>query len=237
MGAAAADGAIVGLHGTEIQAEAGEDLAVRLVHPVVGLLQRVLAQVEGIGILHDEFASAHQAEARADLIAEFGLDLIEVDRQLLVAVQLVAREVGDHFFVGRAYAEFALVAVLQAQQLRAVLLPAPRLLPQLGRLHRRHQHFQGAGSVHFLADDGLDLAQYPQAHWQPGVETRGQAADHAGAKQQLMADYHRVGGGFFERGKQILTGTHLWPLCRLYREEWLGIVRCRSGCVQGAGHR
>jgi hypothetical protein len=45
--------------------------------------------VERIGVLHQEFARAHHAEARADLVAELGLDLVEVDRQLLVAGQLL----------------------------------------------------------------------------------------------------------------------------------------------------
>src|SRR5690606_9780772 len=50
VGAGAADGAGVGLHGAEVQAKAGEDVAVGLVHAVVGFLQRLLAQMEGVGI-------------------------------------------------------------------------------------------------------------------------------------------------------------------------------------------
>jgi len=34
--------------------------------------------VEGVGVLHDELARAHDAETRAGLVAEFGLDLVEV---------------------------------------------------------------------------------------------------------------------------------------------------------------
>lgn len=215
MGAAAADGAVVGLHGAEVEAQAGEDLAVGAVHDVVGFLQGSLGVVEGVGVLHDEFAPTHQAEARTDLVTELGLDLIHVDGQLLVAVQLVAGEVGDDFFVGRADAEFATMAVLQAQQLGAVLLPATGLLPQLAGLDGGHQHFQGAGGIHLFADDGLRLAEYPQAHRQPGVEARRQLADHAGTQQQLVADHHGIGGSFLEGGKQVLTGTHVWPFRRL----------------------
>jgi hypothetical protein len=102
VGAGAADGAVVGLNRAELQAQAGEHVAVGLVHAVVGDLQGRLVGVERIGVLHDELAAAHQAEAWADFVTELGLDLVQVDRQLLVAAQLVAHQIGDHFFVGRA---------------------------------------------------------------------------------------------------------------------------------------
>ena len=80
--------------------------------------------------------AAHHAETRADLVAELGLDLVEVHRQLAVALQLAARDVGDDFLVRRPGDEIALVPVLDAQQLRAVLGPAAGFLPELGRLQR-----------------------------------------------------------------------------------------------------
>ena len=208
VGAGTADGAVVGFNRAEVQAQAGEHVAVGLVHTVIGDLQRSGVGVEGVGVLHDEFAAAHQAEARADLVTEFGLDLVQVDRQLFVAVQLVAAQVGDHFFVGRAYAELTTVAVLEAQQLRAVFFPAPGFLPQLGWLDARHQHFQSACSVHFFTNNGFGLAHDPQAHGQPGVQARSKFANHAGAQHQLMADNNRIGRRFFLCGEQILTGAH-----------------------------
>jgi hypothetical protein len=162
--AGTADGTGIGLHRTEVQAQAGEHVAVRLMHAVVGFLQGGLVDMEGVGVLHEEFSTAHQAEARTDLVTELGLDLIEVDRQLLVAVQLVACQFGDHFLVGRTDTELAVMAILEAQQLGAVLHPASGLLPQFGWLDGRHQHFQRTGGVHFLAHHLLDLAQHPQAH-------------------------------------------------------------------------
>jgi len=207
--ASAADGAGIGLHRAEVQTQTGEDVAVCLVHTVVRFLQRFLAQVEGVGVLHQEFAATHQAEAWADFVAELGLDLEEVDWQLLVAVQLVARQVGDDFFVGRADAELAPMTVLQAQQLGAVLLPAPGFLPQLGWLDRRHQHFQGPGLVHLVTHDSLGLAQRAQPHRHPGVEPRSQLADHPGAQHQLVTDHHGIGRGFFEGREQELTGAHV----------------------------
>ena len=57
-------------------------------------------QMKGVGVLHQKFARTHDAEARPDFVTKLGLDLIEVGRQLLVAVDHVADEVGDRFFVG-----------------------------------------------------------------------------------------------------------------------------------------
>src|SRR5690606_10442307 len=133
MGAGTADGTGIGLHWAEVQTQTGEDIAVGLMHPVIGLLQGFLVEMEGVGVLHQEFAAAHQAKARADLVAEFGLNLEEVDRQLLVAIKLVAGQIGDDFLVGWANTEFAVVSILEAQQLRAVLFPATGLLPKLSR--------------------------------------------------------------------------------------------------------
>ena len=198
MGGPAADGARIRLDGAEIQAAALEDAAVGGVHHLVGLGQGVAVQVEGVGVLHEEFPRPHDPEAGPDLVAELGLDLVEVHRQLLVAAQFPARQVGDDLLVGGAEAEFPLVAILDAQQLGTVLLPAPGLLPQLRRLHRRHQDLQGPGPVHLLPDDPLHLAQDPQSQGQPGIEARRQLADHARPQHQAVTDHLRVRGGLLE---------------------------------------
>ena len=133
MGFRAADIAGVGQHRAESQARARENAAIGAVHVLVGFFQRGRVEVKGIGVLHEEFAGPHDAETRSDLVAEFALDLVEIGRQLLVGVDLAADQVGDDFFVGGPQTEGAIVAILQAQQLWAIVLPAPRFLPQLGR--------------------------------------------------------------------------------------------------------
>ena len=80
MRAFATNGAVIGNHRAIVQAEALEHVTVGLVHAVIGLLQGSLVKMEGVGVLHDKFARPHQAEARADFITEFGLDLIQVQR-------------------------------------------------------------------------------------------------------------------------------------------------------------
>ncbi|MCY1234430.1 hypothetical protein D9M72_470130 [compost metagenome] len=208
MRARAADGAVVGRHGAEFQAKAAKDAHVGVVHVLVRLAQAVRVAVEGIGILHGELAPAHDAEARPALVAELGLDLVEIERQLLVAADLAAGDVGHHLFRGRLHGEVALMAVLQAQQFGPHLVPAAGLLPQLGRLDHRHGHFHRAGAVHFLAHDVLHLADHAQPDRHVGVDAGAQLLDHAGAHHQFVRHDFRVGGRFLEGGNEELRGFH-----------------------------
>ena len=168
--------------------------------------------MEAVGVLHHELARAHHAEARADLVAELGLDLVEVDRQLAVALELAARDVGDDLLVGGPEHHVAVVAVLEPQQLRPELVPAPGLDPELRRLRDRHRDLEGAGPVHLLADHALDLAQHAQAHGQPGVEAAREAPDEAGAQHQPVAHDLGVGRDFLEALDRILGQAHQDPL-------------------------
>ena len=74
-------------------------------------------------------AAAHDAEARADFVAELGLDLVKMNRQLAITLDVAAHDIGDDFLVCRANYEVALVAILETQQLGAVLLAAAGFLP------------------------------------------------------------------------------------------------------------
>ncbi len=158
--------------------------------------------VERVRVLHDELAAAHQPEARAHLVAELHLDLVEVLRQVAVRAYFAAHEVGHHLLVRRAEAEVAVVAILDAQQLLAVVLPAPALLPELGGDHGRHQDLLRPGAVHLLADDVLDPAHGAQPERQEVVDAARDLADHAGAHQQLVADDLGVGGVLAERRRE-----------------------------------
>ena len=80
-------------------------------HLVVGVARAGLVEIEGIGVLHQELARAHDAEARPDLVAELPLDVIEVERQVLVGADVGAEDVGDHLLVGRPEQHVALVPV------------------------------------------------------------------------------------------------------------------------------
>ena len=185
---AAADRAAVGLDRTERQAHARVDLAVRIIHFLVRDHHAVRVFVERVQVFHDKLAAAHEAEARTALVAELVLDLVEHDRQLLVAVELVAHEVGNHLLMRRAEAEVAAMTVFDAHHLGAIRRPAAAFLPELARLEDRHHDFLAAGRVHLLADDLLDLADDAPAERQERVHAARDFADHAGTVHELVAD-------------------------------------------------
>jgi hypothetical protein len=204
----AADRARVGVHRAELELHPGEDARVRVVHRLVAAQHAGLVDVERVRVLHDELARAHHAEARADLVAELGLDLVEVDRELPVAADLPAHDVGDHFLVRRAHHEIALVPVFQAQHVGTHLFPAAGLLPQLGGLDHRHHELERAGTVHFLADDPLDLAQGDEAERHPRVKAAAEPVDHPGAQHELLARDVGLGRRFLQRRKVELRNPH-----------------------------
>ena len=197
MRGGAADGAVVGRHRAELQAEAGEDGAVGVEHDLVRGLHAGQVAVERVGILHGELASAHQAEAGTALVAELGLDMVEVQRQLAVRLDFGAHDVGDDFLRRRLDRVLAAMAVLHAHQLGAHLVPAAGLLPQLGRLHQRHQHLDAARLVHLVANDRFDLADDAQPGRHVGINAGTDALDHPRAHHQLVADDLGVGRRFF----------------------------------------
>src|SRR5690606_26335317 len=116
MAARTASGAGISGHGTEVQAQAPKDARGGVVHSVVAGLGVLGIAGEGASIPHGEFAATHQAKAGTALVAEFGLNVVEVDGQLAPAVDFVAGNVRDHFFGGRLQHEVALVAILDSQQ-------------------------------------------------------------------------------------------------------------------------
>ena len=130
-----------------------------------------------IGIFHDEFTRTHDAEARPNLIAKLGLNLIKVNRQLAITFNLTPHDVGNHFLVGWAKTKIPIVTILNLQHLRAELRPTPRFLPQLRRLHGGHQQLYGAARVHLLAHHVFDLAQHAQTEWHPTIQTRTELLD------------------------------------------------------------
>jgi hypothetical protein len=154
-------------------------------------------------------SNEYQAEARTALIAELGLDMVEVQRQLAVRLDFGAHHVGDHFLGRRLDRVVAAVAVFHAHQFRAHLVPAPGFLPQLGRLHQRHQQLDRAGLVHLVTDDRLDLADHPQARRHISVDAGSEALDHARAHHQLVADDLGVGRRFFLGRNKKSGGTHI----------------------------
>ena len=204
----AADRAGLGAHRDRLQSHPREGAQIGDEHPVVGAPGGGLVDVEGIGVLHQEFAAAHDAETRTLLVAEFPLDVVEIERQALVGFDVGAEDLGDHFLVGRPVQQLALVPVGDAQHFRAVGVVAAALAPEVGKLQRRHQQFQRAGAVLLLADDLLDLLQHPQAQRQPGIDARRLLPHHAGAQHQPMRDDLGLFRILFQDGQKEPRQSH-----------------------------
>ena len=194
------NGTAVGGHCTVAQAKTVKDFAIGIGHDFVALLGRHWVAVKAVGVFHDELTATHQTKTGAALVTKFGLNLVKVLGQLLVAAQLLACHIGNDFFAGGLHHKVAAMAVLDAQEFGAHLFKAAGFLPQLGGLYHRHGHFNGARAVHFFAHDGFDFANDAQAHGHVVVDASAQALDHAGAHHQLMADHLGVGRRFFEGG-------------------------------------
>ena len=204
MRVVAADDASVGLDREVAQAAAVEDARVGVIHPLVAGHRALVAGVEGIGVLHDEFLRAHEAEARADFVAELHADLVEVHRHLPVGIEFARCQRGDDLLGGGAENPLLVRAVLRLVKHIAGGLVAARLPPDVGGLECGHEHFDRPRAVHFLADEILDLAQHAQAERQERVEAAGELAHEASAKEQLVREDFRVGRGFLEGWDEIL---------------------------------
>ena len=218
-GGVAADLAGIGNDGKGLDVAALADVSVGLLHLVVLLLQALLRGGEAVGVLHDELATAHQAKAGTELVAELILDVVEVDGQLLIGTQFIAHQGGHGLLVRGAENELAAVAVIKAHEFLAIGIDTAGLAPQLGIDHDRHHELLGAGSVHLVAHNVLDLANRAPRERQIGIETGGLLADHAGTKQQSMARKLGVGRILFERRsiqlRHIHCSSHLFLLNKL----------------------
>ncbi len=204
----AADRAGVGDHRDRGEAKAQKCAQVRHEHLVVGMARRLGVQIERIGVFHQEFARAHDAEARAHFVAKLPLNMVQIERQVFVRAHVGAEDFGDHLLIGRAIEHVALVAILDAQHLLAVVVVAAGFAPKLRRLDRRHQQFDRAGAILLLANDLADLGENAEAQRQPGVNAGRLLADHAGAQHQAMRDDFRFLGRLAQDRQKIAGKTH-----------------------------
>ncbi len=122
-----AHGAAVRAHHPVREAHAIEDGAVCATHRLVALLRRLFVDVEGVRVLHAELATAKQAAAGSSLVTKLGLDLVQVLRQIAVALDLAACEIRDDLFVRRPQVVVRAFSILEPKQDVAEHVPAPRL--------------------------------------------------------------------------------------------------------------
>ena len=220
MGEIAADRARLGAHGHGAQPHPGEGAQIGHEHLVVGFDGALFVEVERIGILHQELAAPHHAEAWSDLIAEFPLDMVENARHVLVGFCARAEDFGDHLLVGGTVQHLAFVAIRDAQHLLAIRLVAAALPPQLRRLNGRHEQLDGARAVLFLADDLLDLAQDAVTERQPGIDPRARLAGQPGPQHQPVGNDLRFLGIVAQQWQKIAAEAHSLALTRWQRASW-----------------
>src|SRR3990172_9090630 len=78
-----------------------EYAAVGVVHRFITLVKPVIIHVKAIGVFHDKFLAAQDAESGSCLIPELSLNLVESDWELPVGIHLISYDIRNNFFVGR----------------------------------------------------------------------------------------------------------------------------------------
>lgn len=177
-----------GLRGAddEWHAEAGEDALVCVAHGFVGVVQAGVVDIEGVGVLHDEFAGADDSGAWAGFVTVFMLNLVEGDGKIFVGGVHVFDCQREHFFVGWSQEVVVFAAVFEPEEVGAVFFPTVGGFVGLTWEEGWEVHFLRAGGVHFFADYGFDFAEYFQAEWQPGVDSWGCAAYVSGTHKEFV---------------------------------------------------
>ena len=107
--------------------------------------------------------------------------------------------------MGRAEHVVVALAVLEAEQVGAVLGPAVRRFVGIAREQSRQQDFLPANGIHLFANDTLYLAQHPQSQRQPRVDAWSDTTHVAGTNQQFVAGNFGV-RGIVTQGTQEQVG-------------------------------
>ncbi len=203
-----ADRAGFGDHGNCLQPHALKRAHIGQHHLAVADDSPGVIEVDAVGVFHEEFASAHDAEAGPHLVTELPLDVVEDLREFAVAAHGLAGEIGDHLLIGGTEQHVAVVAIPDAQHLLAVVLVAAAFAPQLRGLDRRHQHFLRARRVLLFPHDAFDVLQHAKAERQPGVDSGRGLPHQAGAQHQAMRRDLRFRRGLLQRGDQAMREAH-----------------------------
>ncbi len=172
----------VGVDGHRRHAAAVEDVEVGLDHGRVVLVQRRLAAVEGVGVLHDELAQANQAATRPRFVAELLADVVDHLRQVAVAFDVTQRQIDDDLLVRGRKGVVAVAATFQLEEY-VYLAPAAGGLPQRRRVQVGHPHLLPADGVHLLGQDTPNLADDAVAEGHEGVNACAGGANVVGADE------------------------------------------------------
>ena len=177
---------------------------------LVGNIEPRRVDVERVRILHHELPHPQQPRLRARLVSKLARNLIPDLRQLLVAAQFLARDLGHDFFFRHAEAHVGAFAVLQAKQIVAHQRPASTRLPNLARMQRGHKKLL-PDPVHLLAHNGDDLVERPVSEKKIRVNTRRQLPNVARPHEKLVAGYFGLRRRLAQcRNEEFRPTMHTW---------------------------
>ena len=89
MGKLAADSAAVSLNNDSFQSAAPVNSFIGMEHFLIADFDTGIVDIETVEVFHHEFAQAYQTGTGAGLIAKFDLDLIDQQRQVAVALDVM----------------------------------------------------------------------------------------------------------------------------------------------------
>jgi hypothetical protein len=198
----------VGRDGDGLEPEPLEDRGVGGVVGPVRAVEAVLVAVARVRILHDELADPDEAAARARLVAELRLEVVDDHGQLAIALHDVAQEERHDLLVGHGEDHVALGAVLEPDELGPDCVVPPALAPDLRRVDDRHLHLLRADLRQLLADHLLDALVDTEPERQERVDARPELTDVAGPKEEPVRRHLHVGRVVSEGREEELAQAH-----------------------------
>ena len=181
---------------------------VSVVHQLVGAVRLLVRDIKTVGVFHYELARPHDSEPGANLIPEFSLYLVEINRKLLVGTDLPSCYVRYYFLMRGSQAEIPLGAVLEAKQFLSVVIPPCAFDPGLSGKHGGHEKLDCPGPVHFLPYYVLDFSYGSESQRKIVVDSGREFSYHAGSYHKLVTYNLGIRGVFLNRGYEIRRKPH-----------------------------
>src|SRR5512139_3120142 len=115
MGVLASDSPAVRFHQKGWEPTACINITVGLEHTLVADIQPLIIRIKAIGVFHGKLSYPQQTSAGAGFIPEFDLYLINIQREITVALHIMADKVGYHLLVSWSQDHFVVPAVFKME--------------------------------------------------------------------------------------------------------------------------
>ena len=120
----------------------------------INLLVLFLISSKSVHIFHQKFTPTHQTRFCAKFVAEFILNLINRNRQILVRIDILANHINNRLFVRKTNAELSSVGEFSFEPVVDFFVaPTISFFPNVARLKRCHHHLLTSCGVHFFSND------------------------------------------------------------------------------------